>query len=31
MKTFTRRAALAGIGGVAGWGLSGALRPNLPI
>jgi len=31
MKTFTRRAALAGIGGVAGWGLSGALRPNLPV
>lgn len=31
MKTFTRRAALVGLGGVAGYGLSGALRPNLPV
>ena len=31
MKTFTRRAALLGLGGVAGYSLSGALRPNLPV
>lgn len=31
MKNFTRRSALVGLGGVAGWTLSGALRPNLPV
>ncbi|WP_170418516.1 FAD-binding oxidoreductase [Ruegeria atlantica] len=31
MKTFTRRAALFAAGGVAGWGLSNWLGPNLPV
>ena len=31
MRSFTRRAALLGVGGAAGWGLSGLLRPDLPV
>lgn len=31
MKTFTRRAALFGVGGAAGWSLSRALGPNFSI
>ena len=30
MMKFTRRAALLGAGGLAGWGLSGLYRPDLP-
>lgn len=30
MIKFTRRAALLGAGGLAGWGLSGVFRPDLP-
>ncbi len=30
MKTFSRRAALLGLGGLGGWALSGQLRANLP-
>lgn len=31
MKKLTRRAALVGLGGVAGWGAANALHPDLPV
>jgi FAD/FMN-containing dehydrogenase len=31
MAGVTRRAALLGLGGLGGWGLSGLLRPDLPV